>query len=182
MFPATIAAMGGNISGEGWLAQLSTFLRRVSNLLMPGEPLYLVTFATLIIVFAFFYTAMVFNSADSRKPEEVRRADPRHSSRQVNSGLRRWRDDATHRDRSVVSGGGLSVADDPADRLECAVLFRRNLAADRGGRGDGFHRADSGAPGVVSVREPAEEDELEELWSQWIRPLRQLRRMCGSRR
>ena len=65
MFPATIAAMGGNISGEGWLAQLSTFLRRVSNLLMPGEPLYLVTFATLIIVFSFFYTAMVFNSAET---------------------------------------------------------------------------------------------------------------------
>jgi preprotein translocase subunit SecY len=58
MFPATIASMGGDVAAVGWL-------RRLSNMLMPGEPLYLFIFAALIIVFSFFYTAMVFNSAET---------------------------------------------------------------------------------------------------------------------
>ena len=58
MFPATIASMGGDVAAVGWL-------RRLSNMLLPGEPLYMFIFAALIIVFAFFYTAMVFNSAET---------------------------------------------------------------------------------------------------------------------
>ncbi|MBK6435641.1 MAG: preprotein translocase subunit SecY [Rhodanobacteraceae bacterium] len=58
MFPATIASMGGDVAAVGWL-------RRLSNMLLPGEPLYMLIFAALIIVFAFFYTAMVFNSAET---------------------------------------------------------------------------------------------------------------------
>ena len=58
MFPATIASMGGDVAAVGWL-------RRFSNMLLPGEPLYMFIFAALIIVFAFFYTAMVFNSAET---------------------------------------------------------------------------------------------------------------------
>src|SRR5690606_39021928 len=41
------------------------------------------------------------------------------------------------------------------------VLLRRHLAADRGGRGDGLHCADPGAPDVAPVRQPAEESESE---------------------
>ena len=58
MFPATIASMGGDVAAVSWL-------RRLSNMLMPGEPLYLFLFAALIVLFAFFYTAMVFNSAET---------------------------------------------------------------------------------------------------------------------
>lgn len=57
MFPATIASMGG-LSSVSWLNHMSMMLR-------PGEPLYMIVFAVLIIVFSFFYTAMVFNSAET---------------------------------------------------------------------------------------------------------------------
>lgn len=57
MFPATIASLGG-LSSVTWLNHVSMMLR-------PGEPLYMVVFAVLIILFSFFYTAMVFNSAET---------------------------------------------------------------------------------------------------------------------
>jgi len=57
MFPATLASMG-DLANNG-------LLRRFSALLSPGSVLYMVVFAALIIVFAFFYTAMVFNSQET---------------------------------------------------------------------------------------------------------------------
>lgn len=58
MFPATIANMGSAFAE--W-----RFLRQISNMLTPGEPLYMFVFGALIVLFAFFYTAMVFNSAET---------------------------------------------------------------------------------------------------------------------
>jgi preprotein translocase subunit SecY len=60
MFPATIAAFAGtNPDGTaGWLA-------RVANALSYGQPLHLVLYGTLIIGFAFFYTALVFNARET---------------------------------------------------------------------------------------------------------------------
>lgn len=57
MFPATLASMG-DLANSAWL-------RRFSALLSPGSVLYMIVFAGLIIVFAFFYTAMVFNSQET---------------------------------------------------------------------------------------------------------------------
>lgn len=57
MFPATLASMG-DLANNAWL-------RRFSALLSPGSVLYMIVFAGLIIVFAFFYTAMVFNSQET---------------------------------------------------------------------------------------------------------------------
>jgi preprotein translocase subunit SecY len=57
MFPATLASMG-DLANNVWL-------RRMSGLLSPGSVLYMLVFAGLIIVFAFFYTAMVFNSQET---------------------------------------------------------------------------------------------------------------------
>ncbi len=55
LFPATIGGWGG---GDGWLQDIvATF--------SPGQPLYVLTFALLIIFFAFFYTALVFNPKDT---------------------------------------------------------------------------------------------------------------------
>jgi preprotein translocase subunit SecY len=58
MFPATAAT---------WFSQSSsaTWLQRVSQWLNPGEPLHMILYAALIIVFAFFYTALVFNSQET---------------------------------------------------------------------------------------------------------------------
>ncbi len=58
MFPATAStwfSASGNVS----------ILQKVSQALSPGEPLYMILFAALIIGFAFFYTALVFNSQET---------------------------------------------------------------------------------------------------------------------
>ncbi|MDW8479935.1 MAG: preprotein translocase subunit SecY [Xanthomonadales bacterium] len=59
MFPATAAGWFG-AAGEG-----SRWLQRVAAMLTPGEPLYVLLFGGLIILFAFFYTALVFNSQET---------------------------------------------------------------------------------------------------------------------
>ena len=58
MFPATAAA---------WLSQTGDvrWLQTLSGALGPGEPLHMVLYGILIIGFAFFYTALVFNSQET---------------------------------------------------------------------------------------------------------------------
>lgn len=58
LFPATLGNWLGNSPGMGWLAD-------ISSTLSPGQPLYVVCYAGLIIFFCFFYTALVFNSKDT---------------------------------------------------------------------------------------------------------------------
>ncbi|GAB2568901.1 preprotein translocase subunit SecY [Dyella jejuensis] len=58
MFPA-MAATWGNASHQ------SRWLQDVVQVLTPGEPLYDIIYAILVITFAFFYTAIVFNSQDT---------------------------------------------------------------------------------------------------------------------
>ncbi|HZP67905.1 MAG TPA: preprotein translocase subunit SecY, partial [Rudaea sp.] len=41
------------------------WLQQVTAALSPGEPLYEILYAVLIIVFAYFYTALVFNSGET---------------------------------------------------------------------------------------------------------------------
>ena len=57
-FPATLAQWSGQATSTTWL-------QRVSNALAPGEPLHMIVFAAMIIGFAFFYTALVFNSQET---------------------------------------------------------------------------------------------------------------------
>ncbi|GLQ90134.1 preprotein translocase subunit SecY [Dyella flagellata] len=58
MFPA-MAATWGNASHQ------SRWLQDLIQVLTPGEPLYDIVYAVLVITFAFFYTAIVFNSQDT---------------------------------------------------------------------------------------------------------------------
>jgi preprotein translocase subunit SecY len=58
LVPATIAGFS-NASGEPGI------LQSIGNLLSHGTPLYLITYAAMIIFFCYFYTAVVFN------PEET---------------------------------------------------------------------------------------------------------------
>ncbi|WP_395787387.1 preprotein translocase subunit SecY [Aquimonas sp.] len=58
LFPGTAATWFGDAGGIGWLVDLSAALS-------PGEPLYLVLYGALIMGFAFFYTALVFNSEET---------------------------------------------------------------------------------------------------------------------
>jgi len=61
LFPATIASFAG--SNPDW--KLSEILQNIATSLGYGQPLHLVLYATLIIFFAFFYTALVFNSRET---------------------------------------------------------------------------------------------------------------------
>jgi preprotein translocase subunit SecY len=58
LFPATIAQWFGTSEGFGWL-------QRIATLLAPGQPVYTMIYAALIIFFCFFYTALVFNSRET---------------------------------------------------------------------------------------------------------------------
>ena len=58
LFPATIAGWFGDSEGLGWLKDISTVLS-------PGQPVYVLMLATAIIFFCFFYTALVFNPKDT---------------------------------------------------------------------------------------------------------------------
>ncbi len=57
-FPGTIALWSGQAAEANWL-------QKVANALAPGEPLYMIVFAAMIAGFAFFYTALVFNSQET---------------------------------------------------------------------------------------------------------------------
>jgi preprotein translocase subunit SecY len=58
LFPATIAGWFGNTDGFTWLQDIATMLS-------PGQPVYVIFYATAIIFFCFFYTALVFNSKET---------------------------------------------------------------------------------------------------------------------
>ncbi|MFT3792690.1 MAG: preprotein translocase subunit SecY [Rudaea sp.] len=58
MFPATASSWFSGSTNIRWLQQFTAALS-------PGEPLYEILYALLIIVFAFFYTALVFNSNET---------------------------------------------------------------------------------------------------------------------
>lgn len=58
LFPATIAQWFGSSEGFEWLFDLS-------QLLQPGQPLYVILFTVAVIFFAFFYTGMQYNPRDT---------------------------------------------------------------------------------------------------------------------
>ena len=58
LFPATIAGWFGTTPGFGWLQTLSAELS-------PGQPIYIMLYAGMIMFFCFFYTALVFNSRET---------------------------------------------------------------------------------------------------------------------
>jgi len=58
LFPATLASWFGQAEGFGWLQTLGARLS-------PGQPIYVMLYGGLILFFAFFYTALVFNARDT---------------------------------------------------------------------------------------------------------------------
>jgi preprotein translocase subunit SecY len=58
LFPATIAQWFGTAESMGWLQVMAQSLS-------PGQPIYTLIYAGLIIFFCFFYTALVFNSRET---------------------------------------------------------------------------------------------------------------------
>ena len=58
LFPATVAQWFGTADSMGWLQVMA-------GSLAPGQPIYTMIYAGLIIFFCFFYTALVFNSRET---------------------------------------------------------------------------------------------------------------------
>jgi len=57
LMPLTVAGLSGG-QGPDWLGTVTAMLGR-------GQPLYLGVYVSMIVFFAFFYTAIVFNPADT---------------------------------------------------------------------------------------------------------------------
>ncbi len=67
LLPSSIASFAGQNEGFGWLQDLAAQLS-------PGNTLYMVLFGSLIVFFAYFYTALTFNSdetADNLKKQSA---------------------------------------------------------------------------------------------------------------
>jgi preprotein translocase subunit SecY len=58
LIPATIVGFSGNSANPGVLST-------IGNALSHGQPLYMVTYAAMIIFFSYFYTAVVFNPQET---------------------------------------------------------------------------------------------------------------------
>ena len=58
LLPAT--AVGWFATGEGF-----RWLKDISSALSPGQPIYVLLYAAMIVFFCFFYTALVFNSRET---------------------------------------------------------------------------------------------------------------------
>ena len=58
LFPATLAGWFGSSESLYWL-------KDISNVLSPGQPIYILFFAAAIMFFCFFYTALVFNPKET---------------------------------------------------------------------------------------------------------------------
>jgi preprotein translocase subunit SecY len=67
LFPSTISSWltTANSTAEGWQATVFRGLQVVAQALGPAEPLHMLLYGGLIIGFAFFYTALVFNSQET---------------------------------------------------------------------------------------------------------------------
>jgi preprotein translocase subunit SecY len=58
LFPATLVGWFGSAEGFTWL-------RDIAATLSPGQPIYVLLYASAIIFFCFFYTALVFNPKET---------------------------------------------------------------------------------------------------------------------
>jgi preprotein translocase subunit SecY len=58
LFPATLGSWFGSSEGMEWL-------RDISQMLSPGQPIYVMLYAMAIIFFCFFYTGLVFNPRET---------------------------------------------------------------------------------------------------------------------
>jgi preprotein translocase subunit SecY len=58
LLPATIASFQTSTDGTGFISMLTTYLGH-------GRPAYMFMYAALIVFFAFFYTAIVFNPTET---------------------------------------------------------------------------------------------------------------------
>jgi translation initiation factor IF-1 len=154
LFPATLLGWFGSAEGFNWL-------RDLSSTLSPGQPIYVMLLAGLIIFFCFFYTALQYN------PKET--ADNLKKSGAFIPGYRPGDQTAKYIEKitmrlTLIGSLYLVVVlhSELPDRLEeRAVLLRWDVAADHRRGHDGLHDPGAGVPDVPAVREPAQEGQFQ---------------------
>jgi len=62
LLPATVVGWFATGQSDSWLTRA---LKDASAALSPGQPIYVLLYATMIVFFCFFYTALVFNSRET---------------------------------------------------------------------------------------------------------------------
>ena len=62
LLPATVVGWFATGAGDTWFTRA---LKDASAALSPGQPIYVLLYASMIIFFCFFYTALVFNSRET---------------------------------------------------------------------------------------------------------------------
>jgi preprotein translocase subunit SecY len=62
LLPATVVGWFATSSGEGTITR---WLKDAAAALSPGQPIYVLLYAAMIVFFCFFYTALVFNSKET---------------------------------------------------------------------------------------------------------------------
>ncbi len=62
LLPATIVGWFATGASDSWFTRA---LKDASSALSPGQPIYVLLYATMIVFFCFFYTALVFNSRET---------------------------------------------------------------------------------------------------------------------
>ena len=144
LLPTTVANFNAG-QGPDWFVAITTQLGH-------GRPLFLILYVALIVFFAFFYTAIVFNPTET--------ADNLKKHGGFIPGIRPGERTAEYIDyvlsRITVIGAAYLAHRLPAagnSDLLCggAVLFRRHLAPDRGQRDHGHGGADPGLSAGASI-------------------------------
>jgi preprotein translocase subunit SecY len=64
LFPATLIGWSSGLFGTGDSGSFR-WLKDVASTLSPGQPIYVMLYASAIVFFCFFYTALVFNSKET---------------------------------------------------------------------------------------------------------------------
>ncbi len=145
LLPTTVANFSQQQGGTGILSTLTTYLGH-------GRPLYMVFYVLLIVFFAFFYTAIVFNPTET--------ADNLKKHGGFLPGIRPGERTAQYIDavlvRITVLGAGLSRNHLPITRnadflCRPSVLFWRNVAPHRGERDDGHCGANPWASASAAI-------------------------------
>ena len=144
LLPTTVANFNAG-QGPDWFVSITTQLGH-------GRPLFLILYVGLIVFFAFFYTAIVFNPTET--------ADNLKKHGGFIPGIRPGERTAEYIDyvlsritvdRRRLSRAGLPVAGDSDLLCGGTVLFRRHVAADRGQRDHGYGGADPGLFACPSI-------------------------------
>ena len=124
LLPVSIAGFGAGANSR-WAQFFSLYLGH-------GKPLYLLLYVALIVFFAFFYTAVVFNPVDTA--DNLKKYGgfiPGIRPGKKYGRLSGLRVDAAHRRRLGLSRHRLRAAGGAAFLAGPAVLFRRHQLADR---------------------------------------------------